>query len=253
MLENLADWIAEETKDLGIPLMILSASQARAPGGASASTSTSGRWAAATRPRRRLPDRWWSSWPGEGPQPAALGREAAASADYLGKNHNSNHGDVRIWQAKMQTWGGSTPARSTGYSGRTPSRSRSASKPNRGSPRTGSRSRRGTRPGRNPRPAVSLAASRPKENPVRVTTPPPGDWKDGGPVRASGPGPSGTATWETATTDGARWSAPVQAGTPGHDLPPAVQPPEGGVTLPEPPRPRAAPGRGAPDRAAGRQ
>ena len=69
---------------------------------------------------------------------------------------------------------------------------------------------------------------------MRVTTPPPGDWKDGGPVRASGPGPSGTATWETATTDGARWSAPVQAGTPGHDLPPAVQPPEGGVTLPEP-------------------
>lgn len=66
---------------------------------------------------------------------------------------------------------------------------------------------------------------------MRITNPPPGDWKDGGPVRASGPGPSGQATWETTTTDGTRWSAPEKA----DGLPPAVSPPEGGVAVPEHP------------------
>lgn len=53
-----------------------------------------------------------------------------------------------------------------------------------------------------PRPAAKGAG-------VTITTPPPGNWKDGGPVIVTGPAPSGVV-WKTETTDGEHWTEPVK-------------------------------------------
>ena len=45
---------------------------------------------------------------------------------------------------------------------------------------------------------------------VTVTRLPPGAWKPGGPLVLIGPGPDGASMWQTTSTDGATWTAPVR-------------------------------------------
>lgn len=47
-----------------------------------------------------------------------------------------------------------------------------------------------------------------KETGVKITTPPPGNWKDGGPVTVTGPAPDGSI-WKTVY-DGEHWTTPVK-------------------------------------------
>jgi hypothetical protein len=111
MLANIADWIAEEAKFYGIPIVKLTASQAqggskgvcqhRDLGSAGGGHSDCG---------NGFPmDYVISLAKGANPQPPPAGGKPQMSVDYFGKNHNSTCGDVRTWQAKMQTWGWFNP------------------------------------------------------------------------------------------------------------------------------------------------
>jgi hypothetical protein len=61
-----------------------------------------------------------------------------------------------------------------------------------------------------PRPATPAHPATPKGSTLKISTPPPGDYKDGTTVVTLGIGPDGTALWETRTSDGKTWSTPVK-------------------------------------------
>lgn len=49
--------------------------------------------------------------------PPSSGGRPTLHVDYLGKNHNAKHADVRVWQQKMQSWGWFTQAQVDGVFG----------------------------------------------------------------------------------------------------------------------------------------
>jgi hypothetical protein len=119
MLRNCADWIAEEAKALGLPIVKLSPSQAQ---GGSKGVCGHGDLGSAggghTDPGPNFP---WSYVldlaKGANPSPPASGGKPQLSVDYLSKSHNSGHPDVRTWQDKMASWGWFTPGQVDGQFG----------------------------------------------------------------------------------------------------------------------------------------
>ena len=119
LLENAAEWLAEEAKYFGIPLTILSASQAQGGGRGVCQHRDFGSMGGGHHDcGNGFPIDWVVQRAGGvAVTPPSSGGRPPMSADYLGKNHNSTHGDVRTWQAKMQTWGWFTPAQVDGIFG----------------------------------------------------------------------------------------------------------------------------------------
>jgi peptidoglycan hydrolase-like protein with peptidoglycan-binding domain len=105
-LHNIADWIAEESRALGIPITDLTSSQAQGSGrgvcyhselGSSGCghSDPGGGW-----PIDKVLE--WARGGGGGTTPPPSGGSAPAlHVDYFGTDHNSTCGDVQPWQQKM--------------------------------------------------------------------------------------------------------------------------------------------------------
>jgi hypothetical protein len=111
LLENAADWLAEEAKFYGIPLTILSGSQAQGSGrGVCQHRDGGSAWGGHSDCGNGFPIDWVvQKAGGVAVTPPASGGKPQMSVDYFSKDHNSTCGDVRTWQAKMQTWGWFNP------------------------------------------------------------------------------------------------------------------------------------------------
>ena len=110
-LHNVADWLAEESKKTGIPLVKLTASQAQGSGRGIAYHSDLGN----TGCGHHDPGAGWPldkvlEWAGASsstPPPSSGGAPPPLHVDYFGPayGHNHTHADVRTWQDKMRARG----------------------------------------------------------------------------------------------------------------------------------------------------
>jgi N-acetyl-anhydromuramyl-L-alanine amidase AmpD len=122
MLDNTAAWIAEEAAKFGIPITKISASSAQGSGrGVCGHVDLGSAGGGHTDPGPGFPwDYVISKASGGKPptsSPPASGSRPPLHVDYLGRNHYSTHGDVRVWQQKMQSWGWFTQAQVDGIFG----------------------------------------------------------------------------------------------------------------------------------------
>lgn len=111
MLRNCADWIAEEAKAFGIPIVKLSASQAQGNGRgicqhADLGARGGGHWDCGP----GFPIDQVISWAKGGgtapaPPPPAPPKVPQLHVDYFSRSHNSRVADVKVWQAKMAARG----------------------------------------------------------------------------------------------------------------------------------------------------
>ena len=111
-LRNLADWLAEESKALGIPLVKLTASQAQSSGrGVCYHSDLGSAGCGHSDPGAGFPISQVLSWAGgstsTAPPPGGSGSAPAMTCDYFGpaNGHNYQHPDVRKWQQKMSDRG----------------------------------------------------------------------------------------------------------------------------------------------------
>jgi len=120
MLDNTAAWVAEEARAYGIPLVKLSASQAQG-GGRGLCGHVDIQPQDRTDPGKGFPwDYIIAKASGGQPPPTTAppsGKAPPMRCDYMGRNHNSTHADVRVWQDKMRSWGWFTPAQVDGIFG----------------------------------------------------------------------------------------------------------------------------------------
>jgi murein L,D-transpeptidase YcbB/YkuD len=110
-LHNIADWIAEEAKKLGIPIVRLTASQAQGSGrGICGHQDLGSSGCGHSDPGPNWPWDKVLAWAGGSsstvPPPSSGGGKAPPMhVDYLGTSHNSTHADVRTWQQQMKNRG----------------------------------------------------------------------------------------------------------------------------------------------------
>ena len=107
-LRNLADWLAEESKALGIPLVKLTPSQAQSSGrGVCYHSDLGSAGCGHSDPGAGFPIDQVLAWAGGSspttPPPSGGGSAPAMRVDYFGpaNGHNHQHGDVRTWQQQM--------------------------------------------------------------------------------------------------------------------------------------------------------
>jgi hypothetical protein len=112
LLRNTADWLAEEAKKLGIPLVKLSASQAQGSGrGICYHSDLGSAGCGHSDPGSGYPIDQVIAWAGGSTStvpPSSGGGGGTAPpmhVDYLGTSHNSTHADVRTWQQQMKNRG----------------------------------------------------------------------------------------------------------------------------------------------------
>jgi hypothetical protein len=109
-LRNIADWLAEESKATGIPLVKLTASQAQGSGrGICYHSELGGSGCGHSDPGSNWPLDKVLEWAGgstsTAPPPSGGGSAPPLHVDYFGQSHNSTCGDVRTWQDKMRSRG----------------------------------------------------------------------------------------------------------------------------------------------------
>ena len=115
MLDNAADWVAEEAAAFGIPLVGLSPAQAQGSGRGVCQHMDLGSWGGGHHDcGKGFPLDYVLSKAG-GSSPAKPPEQPAASApplhvDYFGRAHNATCNDVRTWQDKMRARGWSLSA-----------------------------------------------------------------------------------------------------------------------------------------------
>jgi N-acetyl-anhydromuramyl-L-alanine amidase AmpD len=111
LLENCAQWVAEEAKAYGIPIVRLSPSQATG-GGRGLCGHVDIQPKDRTDPGKGFPWDWVIS-KAKGQQPSSPappssgggGQAPPLRVDYFGRSHNSSCPDVRVWQDKMRSRG----------------------------------------------------------------------------------------------------------------------------------------------------
>lgn len=119
LLENAAEWLAEEAKHFGIPLKILSGGEAQGSGRGVCQHRDFGSMGGGHHdcgggfPIDYVVQRAG----GVAVTPPSSGGKPQLSVDYLGQNHNSTHGDVRVWQQKMCGWGWFSQSQVDGHFG----------------------------------------------------------------------------------------------------------------------------------------
>jgi peptidoglycan hydrolase-like protein with peptidoglycan-binding domain len=106
LLHNTADWLAEESKKFGIPLVKLSSGSAQGSGrGVCYHSDLGGTGCGHSDPGSNYPINEVLSWAGGStstPPPSGGGGSAPTlHVDYFGTDHNSTCGDVQPWQQKM--------------------------------------------------------------------------------------------------------------------------------------------------------
>jgi hypothetical protein len=115
LLDNTADWIAEEAAALGIPLVRLSASQAQGSGRGVCDHGDLGSWGGGHYdcgdgfPLDYVLEQAGGSG-GSSPDTEPGGGAPPLHVDYFGQAHNAQCPDVRTWQAQMQARGWSIAA-----------------------------------------------------------------------------------------------------------------------------------------------
>ena len=109
-LRNCADWLAEESKNTGIPLVKLSSSAAQGTGrGVCYHSDLGSAGCGHSDPGAGFPISQVLSWAGGStsttPPPSGGGTAPPLHVDYFGRSHNSQCADVRTWQQKMRDRG----------------------------------------------------------------------------------------------------------------------------------------------------
>lgn len=110
-LHNIADWLAEESKKFGIPLVDLSSSSAQGSGrGVCYHSELGSSGCGHSDPGSGFPLDKVLEWAGGStstPPPSGGGAAPPMHVDYFGPayGHNHNVGDVRTWQDKMRSRG----------------------------------------------------------------------------------------------------------------------------------------------------
>jgi len=108
-LRNVADWIAEEAKKLGIPIKRLNSSQAQGgSAGVCGHQDLGSTGCGHSDPGPNWP--WdkvleWAGGSSSTAPPSGGGSAPPLHVDYFGQSHNSQHADVRTWQDKMRSRG----------------------------------------------------------------------------------------------------------------------------------------------------